>query len=595
MLKKLLKDIFKQKWIYFLLVVWIIHQILLVSVPYLSSIFINYIQNKNLGSEFWNFIYLGCFIVTLEVLLWFYKEYFKKWLIANFEIKKSLYYYKKFFSLDYEHRINEWTWKIITKINRWIDAQVTLFNSFFNFIIIFIIRLSIIGTIIFYTYKPFIGVFIILWIIFTILNKQFSKKIKTLTDKEQDISENISRQTNKMIMESSLIKISNKHDYEIWLLSKIYSEVPQLRQNIFINNNLLYTALDLIFHILEIISYVILWFLVIKSSMTLWEMVMLITYIWRVWWPIEVLMNNISEYRNQISKYEALEKFVNQENKIKDWENNYVLKDWEIVFENINFWYSNEKQILKGFNLKIEWWKTLALVWHSGSGKSTLIKLILRNYLLNDWNIKIDWQDLAGLKISTFYENIWYLSQEPAVFDGTIKENLMYGMSDKIKTGQPQGITPTENINVGVSLVVIQEQLIWEALKNVWLDELIKESKDGLNTEIWEKWLKLSGWEKQRLAIARIFLKNPKILILDEPTSALDSISENKITHIINKAMKDRTVIVIAHRLQTVMEAHKIVVIEKWNIVETGTHKELLWQKWIYSTLVDLQRWVINE
>lgn len=574
MLKKLLKDIFNQKWIYLLLFVGIIHQILLVSVPYLSSIFINYIQNKNLGLEFWNFIYFWCVIVTMEVLLWFYKDYFKKWLIANFEIKKSLYYYKKFFSLDYEHRTNEWTWKTITKINRWIEAQVTLFNSFFNFIIIFIIRLSIIGTIIFYTYKPFIWAFIILWIIFTILNKQFSKKIKNLTDKEQDISENISRQTNKMIMESSLIKISNKHDSEIWLLSKIYSEVPQLRQNIFINNNLLYTALDLIFHILEIISYTILWFLVIKSSMTLWEMVMLITYIWRVWWPIEVLMNNISEYRNQISKYEALEKFVNQENKIKDWENNYVLKDWEIVFDKINFWYSQEKQILKDFSLKIEGWKTLALVWHSGSGKSTLIKLILRNYLLNSWTIKIDWQNLADVKISTFYENIWYLSQEPAVFDGTIRQNLEYAMNENKQQ---------------------QEKDIWEALKNVWLDELIKESKDGLNTEIWEKWLKLSGWEKQRLAIARIFLKNPKILILDEPTSALDSISENKITHIINKAMKDRTVIVIAHRLQTVMESHKIVVIEKWNIVETGTHKELLWQKWIYSTLVDLQRWVINE
>lgn len=594
MLKKLLKDIFNQKWIYWLIFMWIVQQTMFVVIPYFWKIYIDHIQNKNMNYEFWVYIYIWLFVSVFGIVLSFYREYLKKIIITKFEIRKVLYYYKKFFFLDYEYRNNEWTWKTITKINRWIEAQVTLFNSFFNLSVNFLVRVLFIWWILFTFYKPLFGIIFFLWVILTILNKKLSKSIKILTDKEQNLSESISRQTNKMIMESNLIKISNRQDFEINLLSKFYLQIPKLRQKIFVQNDILYTILHMIFQILEILCYAVLWALIIKSQMTIWEMIMIITYIWWMWWPIEILMNNISEYRNQISKYEALENFVNQENKIKDWEKEFVIKSWEIIFDKINFWYSEDKQIFKNFNLKIKGWKTFALVWHSGSGKSTLIKLILRNYLLNSWAIKIDWQDLRDLNISTFYENIWYLSQEPAVFDGTIKENLMYGMPDVGNEYFHSEKTNNRNKNIR-SLQEQQEKTIWEALKNVWLDDLIKNSKDWLNTEIWEKWLKLSGWEKQRLAIARIFLKNPKILILDEPTSALDSISENKITNIINKAMKDRTVIVIAHRLQTVLSADKIVVIEKWNIIESWTHSELLEQKWVYASLVDLQRWVINE
>jgi ABC-type multidrug transport system fused ATPase/permease subunit len=125
--------------------------------------------------------------------------------------------------------------------------------------------------------------------------------------------------------------------------------------------------------------------------------------------------------------------------------------------------------------------------------------------------------------------------------------------------------------------------------------DFIKHMKDGLETQIGERWVKLSGWEKQRLAIARIFFKNPHILIFDEPTAALDSISEHHITNTLHELFANKTVIVIAHRLQTVMNADQIIVLDDWKIVQSGRHEELLWQHGLYKELVDLQSGVVKE
>jgi len=181
---------------------------------------------------------------------------------------------------------------------------------------------------------------------------------------------------------------------------------------------------------------------------------------------------------------------------------------------------------------------------------------------------------LKELKIESFYKEIWYLPQEPWIFDGTIRENMEYAFDEDIKN---------------------KEKLIWEALEKAQISEMVQKLEHWLDTEVWEKWVKLSWGEKQRLAIARIFLKNPKIIILDEPTSALDSISENKITKALDELMKNKTSIIIAHRLQTIMHCDKITVLENWKIESEGKHTELMKKSEIYKTLVDLQNWKINE
>lgn len=573
MFKKLFKSIFKQKWIYLLIIVWIIDQLLMITFPHFGKIFVDFIDKKNIWEDFYFYLYLSIIITIFAIIFWTLSSYLRKWISTRFEISKNVYYFKKFFLLDFEYRNSEWTWKIITKINRWIEAQVSLLNTIIEAIFILWIRASIILAIIFSIYKSIVFILFIIWFFIFILAKILSKKIKDLTTEEQNISENIWKQTNKMIMESNLINISNKSWFEIDKLKEMFFPLVKIRQKILLNNNITYDVMHVLFQIVEFLSYLVIWLMILKSEMTMWDLFLIATYIWWLWRPVSIIINNATEYRNQISKYEALENFINQENKIIDWEKIFEIKSWNINFKNVNFSYSNQRQIFKNLNLNIIWWKTTSLVWHSWSWKSTIIKLLLRNYIANDWNIEIDDQDIKTLNISSFYKKIWYLSQEPAVFDWTIRDNLIYWISNK-------------NFN---------DDILWQALKKVDLYDLIKKSNDWLETYVWEKWIKLSWWERQRIALSRVFISNPNILILDEPTSALDSISENKVTKIINEMMKNKTVIIIAHRLQTVMHSDNIIVLEKWVVVETWNHKELLKRGWIYWSLVDLQRWVINE
>lgn len=238
----------------------------------------------------------------------------------------------------------------------------------------------------------------------------------------------------------------------------------------------------------------------------------------------------------------------------------------EISLKNLSYSYDQSNPVFENFNLDIPWNQITALVGPSGWWKSTLAKLISWYINQDSWKIIIDNQDLSEVSLKSYYSDIWYLTQEPSVFDGTIKENLLYAVDTKdIKDSDLKEIIALANC------------------------EFIYDLPRGLDTEIWERWVKLSGWQKQRLAIAKVFLKDPKIIILDEPTSALDSISEQKITDAMHNLFKNRSVLIIAHRLQTVKNADNIIVIDAWKIIEQWTHKSLEKKKGFYKQMLDLQ------
>ncbi len=233
----------------------------------------------------------------------------------------------------------------------------------------------------------------------------------------------------------------------------------------------------------------------------------------------------------------------------------------DIRFEDVSFGYQPGRPVLQGINLDIKSGETIAFVGPSGAGKSTLVALLPRFYSTDSGRITIDGHDIRDLTLNSLRRQIGVVQQDVFLFGGTIRENIAYG-------------------KLGAS-----EAEIRQAAHRARLDEMIAGLPDGLDTVIGERGVKLSGGQKQRLSIARMFLKNPPILILDEATSALDTETERAIQESLTELSKGRTTLVIAHRLATIRNADRIVVVDSSGIAEQGRHEELLAQPGIYSSL----------
>ena len=237
-----------------------------------------------------------------------------------------------------------------------------------------------------------------------------------------------------------------------------------------------------------------------------------------------------------------------------------------IELKNIGFEYTHNVPVLKSINLTVRQGETIALVGNSGGGKTTLVNLLPRFYDVTNGQICIDGTDIRDFTLQSLRQNIGVVFQDNFLFAGTIRENIMLGNKNATE----------EELN--------------NAVKMAYLDNFVSSLKDGLDTEIGERGILLSGGQKQRVAIARAFLKNAPILVLDEATSALDNRAESVVQKAIENLMHDKTVFVIAHRLSTIRNASKIVVINNGEIVETGTHEELINLKCgAYKTLYDMQ------
>ncbi len=237
----------------------------------------------------------------------------------------------------------------------------------------------------------------------------------------------------------------------------------------------------------------------------------------------------------------------------------------DIRFEGVRFGYSAERPVLDGVDLAIRAGETVAFVGPSGAGKTTLCSLLPRFYELGGGRITIDGIDIRQMTLRSLREQIGIVQQDVFLFAGTVRENIAYGRLDAT------------------------ERELWDAARRARLDVVIRALPDGMDTVVGERGVKLSGGQKQRLAIARMFLKNPPILILDEATSALDTETERAIQQSLTELAEGRTTLVIAHRLATVRDADRIVVVDETGVAEQGKHRELLAAGGVYRRLHEAQ------
>jgi len=307
---------------------------------------------------------------------------------------------------------------------------------------------------------------------------------------------------------------------------------------------------------------------VLDGSMTLGDLVLVNAFMIQLYIPLNFLGVIYREIKQALADIERMFGLMDENLEVKDKPNapELQVRGGAIEFRNVNFGYDERRTVLKNMSFTVPAGHTVAVVGHSGAGKSTLSRLLYRFYEVTDGAILIDGQDIREVAQTSLRKNIGIVPQDTVLFNDTIAYNIAYGRPDA---------TQAE---------------IEAAAKAAHIHEFIVNQPDGYKTQVGERGLKLSGGEKQRVAIARTILKNPAILIFDEATSALDSKSERAIQQELQMLSRNRTTLIIAHRLSTVVHAHQILVISQGEVIESGSHESLLDKNGEYARM-----WLIQQ
>ena len=492
-------------------------------------------------------------------------------LVVNMSVNIMKKIYLECFNYTHKHSFrfftNNFTWSLIKKINKFVWSYDNITDTLVFELAPIILNLGFILIIIWLQDKRLSLVMFVWFIFFTIIQYRLYKwnypfEIKT---NEQDskiswvLSDTITNNFNIKAF-SSLNREYKSFEWEIIDWSKLQKKRRYRAM-------LIRTITWVLMAIIEFLVF----YIALKSRsldlITIWFFVLLQMYLLRLMdqlWSLGYIFRHL--YRGFSESAEMLE-ILDEKHEVQDIPNAKTLKiqQWKIHFDNVSFAYEDESPIFSELSFQIKQWEKVAFVWESWAGKTSIIKLLLRFFDIQKWNIYIDNQDVATVTQDSLRDNISLVAQDPILFHRSIKENIAYWKPNA------------------------SDEEIIAAAKMARCHNFISWFKDTYDTLVWERWIKLSGWERQRVAIARAILENKAILILDEATSSLDSESEKLIQEAIDEVMKNKTVVVIAHRLSTIMKMDKIMVMEDWKIIEKWSHKELLSKKWVYSKLRNIQ------
>ena len=393
------------------------------------------------------------------------------------------------------------------------------------------------------TYILFVG-YILIFIITNILLKFLYKIKEKILNSEELFNHFLVRG----FMEMLVFRMSKQFPSEIKKTRSAKEDIVSSK----VKMNMIHEAFFTIFALLvAMLDIGILFYAWKTKNLTMGSIVALIALIENAYTPIAIFNVLYVQYKLDKASYKRFEEFLDlkDDNQLRN--GNAIYTDiGEISIKNLSFQYE-ERKIIDDLSLFIKKGQKIAFVGESGSGKSTVIKILLGLLKYNQGEIYLGDMELSGICLDNLYDRVSYISQDVPVFDGTIKENLVFEKN------------------------VSEEQML-DALREVQLSHLIENLTEGLDTEIGEKGTCLSGGEKQRLAFARLWFENPELVVLDEATSAMDNLTEENVMKSVMKKMKDKTVIAIAHRLNSIAGFDRIILFREGKIVGQGTFEELL-------------------
>ena len=407
--------------------------------------------------------------------------------------------------------------------------------------------------------------------LFTIPTRNAGKTRWSLTREAQECSDEINGILNETLSVSGqlLVKLFGREDAEYERYETVNRKMIGLNIRESMAGRWFRVVISTVSNIGPMLLYLVGGILMMKydSDLTVGDITVLVALLGRMYMPVNQLLNIQVDWIRSMANFTRIFEYYDMPVEIRDRENALVpvRADGDIEFKHVDFWYEEGKQILKNINFRLESGHSIAIVGPSGSGKSTIVNLIPRLYDVREGSVTFDGNDVRDLKLSFLRSHVGVVSQETYLFNGTIRDNLLYAKPDAT------------------------EAELLSACARANILEFIEKQEKGLDTLVGNRGLKLSGGEKQRISIARVLLKDPTVLIFDEATSALDSISEKKIQEAIDPLVEERTSILIAHRLSTILAADEILVVKDGEIVERGTHEELVGAGGVYTELYETQ------
>ena len=407
--------------------------------------------------------------------------------------------------------------------------------------------------------------------LFVFPTRRAGKTRWTITREAQEANDEVNGILNETLSVSGqlLVKLFGKEDEEYERYENVNSRMIKLNIKERMAGRWFFVVLNTVTSIGPMLLYLVGGILIMQyqSDLTVGDITVMVALLGKTYMPVNSLLNIQVDWMRSMAMFTRVFEYFDMPVEIENPENPVTPEKntGEVEFSHVGFSYDGERQILKDVNFRLDPGKSIAIVGPSGSGKSTIINLIPRLYDVNSGSVTFNGVDVRELDLEYLRKNVGIVSQETYLFNGTIRQNLQYA--------NPEA-TEEDMIN---------------ALKKANIYDFIQAQEKGLDTEVGNRGLKLSGGEKQRVSIARVLLKDPALLIFDEATSALDSISEAKIQEAIEPIIKERTSILIAHRLSTILAADEILVVKDGEVVERGHHKELVKAGGVYTELYTTQ------
>ena len=517
------------------------------------------------------YIALSLIVTLLASLIGVAETYINTWIAQHitFDMRNQMYSHLQKMSQKFFTSNNQGD--IITRMTSDIDGVKAVITNTFSSILSNSITLIIAMIAMFQKNWILALVGIVIVPLFTIPTRSAGKQRWKLTNESQQVNDEVNGILNETLSVSGqlLVKLFGKERYEYERYEKANRKMIGLNIKESMAGRWFRVVLTTFTSVGPMLIYLAGGILMMKydSDLTIGDITVLVSLLGRMYMPVNSLLNIQVEWIRSMALFKRIFDYFDIPVDIKN-ADDAVKPDkvtGDVVFEHVEFSYDPSKKILKDINFTLSAGKSIAIVGPSGSGKSTIVNLIPRLYDVDSGSVTFDGIDVRKLDLEFLRNQVGVVSQETYLFNGTIRDNLLYA-----KPG------------------ATEEDMI-EALKkaNIW--DFVEKQPKGIDTEVGNRGLKLSGGEKQRISIARIILKDPTIFIFDEATSALDSISEKKIQDAIDPIIKSKTSILIAHRLSTILAADEILVVKDGTIAERGSHKELLSKEGVYRELYETQ------